>query len=229
LLKSRHPPTRRSGPVPSSRLSDPYLLSPESRRGQPSHRAFRGCVSVHACYGLPTCRRPEAVFVSQAPTISGSPWPLGSLRGRDDPYRDRTSTCWNNGPLQGERGAAHDNRDYDDLSTLRRPLDQDPLRGQTMSLTVNHARPLIAAQRARDAVFLLTCLMTTLGARFIHLAIVMTGMCHRFVEALYPWGWRCGANRCWSATATRPVELVLDHDRRIVQNRRRPNNDTLRF
>ncbi len=35
---------------------------PQSRQGRPSPRVFRGRLGVHACYGLPTCRHPDAAF-----------------------------------------------------------------------------------------------------------------------------------------------------------------------
>ncbi len=53
-------PAKRIEPVVQFVRSVPAF--PQSRQGRPSHRVFRGRLGVHACYGLPTCRRPKAAF-----------------------------------------------------------------------------------------------------------------------------------------------------------------------
>ena len=62
MLTCCHPPPRRSRSNVSSGDVRPVAAFPQSRRGRPSHRVFRGRLGVHACYGLPTCRRPDAAF-----------------------------------------------------------------------------------------------------------------------------------------------------------------------
>src|SRR5262249_10717328 len=62
LLACRHPSPRRSGLNLSSGYVQSMAAFPQSKRGQPSHRVFRGRLGVHACYSLPTCRRPNAAF-----------------------------------------------------------------------------------------------------------------------------------------------------------------------
>ena len=62
LLTCCHPPPRRSRPGSSSSASRSIAAFPQSRQGRPSHRDFRGRLGVHACYSLPTCRRPFAAF-----------------------------------------------------------------------------------------------------------------------------------------------------------------------
>jgi len=62
LLACRHPPPRRSGWNSSSSYVPSIAAFPQSRQGRPSHRVFRGRLGVHACYSLPTCRRPNAAF-----------------------------------------------------------------------------------------------------------------------------------------------------------------------
>jgi hypothetical protein len=57
-----HPPPRRSGLSLSSVYAQSMAAFPQSRQGRPSHRVFRGRLGVHTCYGLPTCRRPNAAF-----------------------------------------------------------------------------------------------------------------------------------------------------------------------
>ena len=61
LLTCRHPPPRRSRPDASSVTVRSVPAFPQSRKGRPSHRVFRGRLGVHSRYGLPTCRQPEAV------------------------------------------------------------------------------------------------------------------------------------------------------------------------
>ncbi len=58
---------------------------PQSRQGRPSHRVFRGRLGVHACYGLPTCRRPHAALMS--PRLR----PLRYLHSRWDSYPAATT------------------------------------------------------------------------------------------------------------------------------------------
>ncbi len=53
-------PAKRIEPVVQFVRSIPAF--PQSRQGRPSHRVFRGRLGVHAYYGLPTCRRPNAAF-----------------------------------------------------------------------------------------------------------------------------------------------------------------------
>ncbi len=60
LLTCCHPPPRRSGPNSSSGALRPVPAFPQSRKGRPSHRDFRGRLGVHSRYGLPACRQPEA-------------------------------------------------------------------------------------------------------------------------------------------------------------------------
>ncbi len=60
LLTCCHPPPRRSRPNSSSGALRPVPAFPQSRQGRPSHRVFRGRLSVHSRYGLPACRQPEA-------------------------------------------------------------------------------------------------------------------------------------------------------------------------
>ena len=53
-------PAKRIEPVVQIVRSVPAF--PQSRQGRPSHRVFRGRLGVHACYSLPTCRRPDAAL-----------------------------------------------------------------------------------------------------------------------------------------------------------------------
>jgi len=99
VLTCRHPPPRRSKPSPSSVVLARLVPAfPQSRQGRPSHRVFRGRLGVHACYGLPTCRRPDAAsclpgfgrFVASA-TAGIATRPGRPLPGRDfHPLEQRT-------------------------------------------------------------------------------------------------------------------------------------------
>jgi len=53
-------PAKRIGPSSNFVRLVPAFSQP--RQDRPSHRDFRGRLGVHACYGLPTCRRPFAAF-----------------------------------------------------------------------------------------------------------------------------------------------------------------------
>ena len=62
MLTCRRPPPRRSEPNRRPVVVRLVPAFPQSRQGRPSHRAFRGRLGVHACYGLSTCRRPDAAL-----------------------------------------------------------------------------------------------------------------------------------------------------------------------
>jgi hypothetical protein len=62
LVDMPSPTTPAKRVEPSSNSVRPVPAFPPSRQGRPSHRAFRGRLGVHTCYGLPTRRRPDAAL-----------------------------------------------------------------------------------------------------------------------------------------------------------------------
>ncbi len=61
-MPSSTTPAKRCELVVQTKYVRPVPAFPQSRQGRPSHRAFRGRLDVHACYGLSTCRWPCAVL-----------------------------------------------------------------------------------------------------------------------------------------------------------------------
>jgi len=107
LLACCHPPPRRSGPGTSSSTSRSVAAFPQSRQGRPSHRVFRGRLGVHACYGLPTRRQPEAAsflpgfgrFVTST-TAGIATRPGRPLPGQDFHLLEQRTFHGTRGPLQ---------------------------------------------------------------------------------------------------------------------------------